>query len=276
MPWSPRDRLRGQQWKDLLREVAAEHRPIGLAQLAPALQADALGGELGQTALEQTLRIALQLRAQTDEDGIELLLRAEPVLARLSAADLQRVLEGADLDHEELVEIGAEDREEPDPCQQGDCRILRQREHPSIELEPAELAAQEVVARDRLLGNRARRLAQAGDGPLAGDYARREHRHRFPRLPSAASPRAARPFGDELGPCRDGERGERARLMQHGRPHQLHDLGQRYPLEVRPLDRREALAQAPHEPDLQQGSASGRGRHPQQPYLAVGAAEGRA
>src|SRR5207244_6864960 len=100
VPRSPRDRLRGRQWKDLLREVAADYRPIGLAQLAPALQADALGGELGQTALEQTLRIALQLRAQTDEDGIELLLRAEPVLARLSAADLQRVLEGADLDHE--------------------------------------------------------------------------------------------------------------------------------------------------------------------------------
>src|SRR3989442_14932499 len=101
-------------------------------------------------------------------------------------------------------------------------------------------------------------------------------RSRFPRLPSASSPRAARPFGDELGPRGDGERRERARLMQPGRPDELHDLGQGYPLEIRPLDRREALAQAAHEPDFQQGPARGRRRDPEQPYLAVGAAETRA
>ena len=47
-----------------------------------------------------------------------------------------------DPDHEELVEVGGEDGQEPDPLQQRDGGVLGQLEHPLVEPEPALLAVQ--------------------------------------------------------------------------------------------------------------------------------------
>jgi hypothetical protein len=58
-------------------------------------------------------------------------------------------------DLEELVEVGADDREEADPLQQGDGGILRELKHAAIEAEPTEFAVKHlrvgiITAADRL------------------------------------------------------------------------------------------------------------------------------
>src|SRR5213078_2570995 len=100
---------------------------------------------------------------------------------------------GRDPHHEELVEVGPEDRQEPDAGEEGERAVLRQGEHTAVELEPAELAVQEVVvpARGGLLDRRSPRFPQTGNGPLARDHARGEAA-RISRL--AMRPRSVRPL----------------------------------------------------------------------------------
>ena len=51
-------------------------------------------------------------------------------------------------DHEELVEVGGEDRQELGPLQQGQGRVLGQLEHPLVERQPGQLAVGEAVGRE--------------------------------------------------------------------------------------------------------------------------------
>ena len=55
-------------------------------------------------------------------------------------------------DHEELVEVGREDRQEPHALQQRDVPVLRQLEHPLVEREPGQLAVEEPVVGQRFRG----------------------------------------------------------------------------------------------------------------------------
>src|SRR2546421_714895 len=215
------DRLRRQQGKDLLREIVAQPCPLRLAQVAPTPHADALSPERGEALPLPTVRVPLELGPQPDEDGVELLPRGEPVFAQASVVHLERSLEGTDLHHEELVEVGAEDRQEPDAGEEGERAVFRQGEHPAVEVEPAELAVQEVVApaQGGLLDRRSPRFPQAGDGPLACDHARGDGA-RVSRL--AVRPQSVRPLGHEVGARGDRERRERTRLVQHRRPNPLH------------------------------------------------------
>jgi hypothetical protein len=67
-------RLRGDDRKDLLREVAPERLPLRLGQPCPADDPDALRGECGQ-ARPDAATLALEERADPDRDDVELLLR---------------------------------------------------------------------------------------------------------------------------------------------------------------------------------------------------------
>ena len=49
------------------------------------------------------------------------------------------LLETRDPDHEELVEVGLGDGDEPDPLQQGMPLVARLRKYPVVELQPGEL-----------------------------------------------------------------------------------------------------------------------------------------
>jgi hypothetical protein len=60
--------------------------------------------------------------------------------AGFQAAALQLVEQARDPDHEELVEVRAEDREELDALQQRVGRILRFFQHALLEFQQAELA----------------------------------------------------------------------------------------------------------------------------------------
>ena len=54
-------------------------------------------------------------------------------------------LEAGDPDHEELVEVAGEDRQEPRPLEQRQVVVLGQLEHPLVEAQPGQLAVEEAV-----------------------------------------------------------------------------------------------------------------------------------
>ena len=74
-------------------------------------------------------------------DAVELLARRHAVGPGADGdARLHLLLQAADADHEELVEVGREDGQELEPFQQRHRRVLRFLQHPAIELQPAQLA----------------------------------------------------------------------------------------------------------------------------------------
>ena len=108
-------------------------------------------------------------------DRLEDLPRGQPGRGRDRDARGDAALEAGHPDHEELVEVGREDRQEPHPLQQRDVRVLGQLEHPLVERQPGELAVEEPVVGQRLggvdvlrrcsaLGACARRCARPGPG----------------------------------------------------------------------------------------------------------------
>ena len=62
-------------------------------------------------------------------------------------AGVDAALEAGDADHEELVEVGREDREEPDAFEQRDLGIRGEVEDAFIEGQPAEFAIEEAICR---------------------------------------------------------------------------------------------------------------------------------
>ena len=80
-------------------------------------------------------------------------------------------LESGDPHHEELVEVGGEDRQEAHPLQQREAGVLGELEHPAVEVQPGDLAVQEPV-RLEVVGPRVvRRLdveGLAADGAQVG------------------------------------------------------------------------------------------------------------
>src|SRR6266550_2251157 len=86
-------------------------------------------------------------RPQPDRDRIELFRRRQAVWRALDDSPRHLVLQGPDVDHEELVEVGAEDREEAQPREQRRPRILGQCEDSRIELERGQEIVDELVRR---------------------------------------------------------------------------------------------------------------------------------
>ena len=97
-----------------------------------------------------------------------------------------RRIRPADPDHEELIQVAREDRQEPDPLQQREGLVLGELEHPLVEPQPAFLAVE--VAAGRKIGP----LLVAPSAGLAGRTADRSSWALMPsRLSSSCG--AARP-----------------------------------------------------------------------------------
>ena len=73
-------------------------------------------------------------------DEPELLLGREAVGAAFGHRRLELLVQARDPDHEELVEVRVEDREELDPFEERPGRTQRFFENPAIEREPGDLA----------------------------------------------------------------------------------------------------------------------------------------
>ena len=122
-----------------------------------------------------------------------------PDAARTATPGGDPALEAGHPDHEELVEVAGEDRQEADPLQQRQRRVLGQLEHPLVEAQPGQLAVEEPV------GSASSRSTSA---PRARTAARRRR--------SRCRPRAAR------SPAHRGRRRPRwsdagVGLVGHGR-----------------------------------------------------------
>jgi len=96
-------------------------------------------GQLAQQHLAARLRLGRELLAG-DADRVQLLRRREPVRAGIERAGFDLIDEPSHSDHEELVQVGAEDREELHPLQQRVGGVLRLFENPLLEGEQAQFA----------------------------------------------------------------------------------------------------------------------------------------
>ena len=153
------DRERGEDREDLRGEVVTQAPPLLLRQVVPAQDADALVLQLRADVVEEHPRVRVGDRLAASRDARQLLPRGEAVGAADGQARLVAALEPGDADHVELVEVRGEDREELGPLQQRLARVLGQREHAGVEVEPRQLAVEIAVVgqlRDRVRRTRGR------------------------------------------------------------------------------------------------------------------------
>src|SRR5690606_996412 len=114
----------------------------GLLRRGPAVeleQADALGGEGGEDLLLKDLVLLFDEPLGDALDLTQGALRGAAVGADLRQAEADLLLDARDPDLVELVQVGAEDRQEPQPLEQRQALVLGLLQHPTVELELAQL-----------------------------------------------------------------------------------------------------------------------------------------
>jgi hypothetical protein len=133
------DRERSQHRKDLLPEHRVQLAQLALGDIGGADERDAgFGKGRDDVAVEQadlTVDQALDPGANDPEllEGRHTVRRGD----RHRGQDL--FLEPRHPNLEEIVEVLAEDRQEPDPFEDGKLGILRHGQHPLVEIEPGQL-----------------------------------------------------------------------------------------------------------------------------------------
>ena len=144
-------------------------------------------------------------------DAAQLLARRQAVGGPHRQAHLVAALEPGDPHHVELVEVRGEDRQELGPLEQRQRRVRGQRQHPGVEVEPAQFAVEvAVLGQGGGLGAvGGRRVAAGGASGAAVSPAlrRRVDRHPFGVVRSClARLRSSRPIIPHR-PCSSGHRG---------------------------------------------------------------------
>ena len=165
------DRERGEHREDLPAEELAQPVLLALAQLVPADQRDALVRQRRLHLLGEHRRVAGRELVRLLADRLQDLPRGQPRRGRDRDAGGDAALEAGHPDHEELVEVGREDRQEPHPLQQRDVLVLGQLEHALVEGEPGELAVEEPVRRAAARGRRCA-PSRSALGHVLGDVPR--------------------------------------------------------------------------------------------------------
>jgi len=269
----PRHGLWRDEREDFLPEVAAQQLLLGRRQVRPAQHAHAARSERRQAYVRETASLPVEQGPHADPDGVDLLVHSEPAHThrqRPTPAGRRRALERVDTHHEKLVQISAQDGQEADPGEQRDARVLRQLQHPSVELEQAQIAVQEVLrARTVDVGNGGAQCQIGQSHPTLAGLARRRRPRGLARPP---------PLREDVRPGRHRERRESPRVAQHGRAGRGEQVAERQPLEPSGDTRAAAARDPPRQPDLEHRSharQSSRCRA-EEPHLSVGAAEKRA
>ncbi|GAA3505922.1 hypothetical protein GCM10019016_130360 [Streptomyces prasinosporus] len=120
-----------------------------LRELVPADQVDALLREGGGDVLVVAGGVPGHQLAGAGPDHLQHLARLEAGGGAGGHAGGYAPLEAGHPDHEELVQVAGEDREEVRPLQQRGLGILGQFEHPLVERQPTALAVEETALRQR-------------------------------------------------------------------------------------------------------------------------------
>src|SRR5262245_33815438 len=142
MPGIDRER-RDDRVEDAPEIVLEERALLGRRLLRPD-DRDALRGEEGLDLLQEAPVLLVHQLVDPSHDGAERGGGGETVRAGRRVPRAELSLEPRDAHHEELVEIGAEDGEELHALQQGHDGILSLLEDAGVELEPGELAIDEI------------------------------------------------------------------------------------------------------------------------------------
>ena len=133
---------RRQDGEHLLLEVALDPVPLGLAPLGALEHANALRGQRWQQLLvEHPVLVFDQLVHHAGDAGQDLAV-VQPIGSGPAHAELHALHHAGDAHLEELVQVGADDGHEAQALQQRHLRVPRQLQHPSLELQGAELPVQ--------------------------------------------------------------------------------------------------------------------------------------
>ena len=107
-------------------------------------------GECGQDMVDDVVRVFVLQAMRLFADGAELLAWAQTAWRGDGDAGVDAAFEAGHADHEEFVEVGGEDCAEIGAFEQGNVFVLRELEDTLVEFQPAELAVEEPVGRQRL------------------------------------------------------------------------------------------------------------------------------
>jgi hypothetical protein len=129
----------GQDRQDLPGEPLAQAPLLRRLELLVGDDAYARLLERGEDLLPQYVALLGEEALGVIVDAGELLLGGHPVGDGVGQLGGDLLLEPCDPDHEELVEVGLGDGDEPDPLQQGMPLVARLRQDPVVEGQPREL-----------------------------------------------------------------------------------------------------------------------------------------
>ena len=134
------ERQRRQDGRDLALEVAREVRRQILRVVGRLEEPDAVRGQLRPQRVGPALGLLVEHLPRAGADERELLLGRQSVGRDVLAVRAQLLLQRRDANHEELVEVRADDGEELDALEDRVPPVARLVEHALVERQPAELA----------------------------------------------------------------------------------------------------------------------------------------
>ena len=141
---------RRQNREHLLTVVARQALLFGGGELVPAQQHDLFLRQVGKNVIDHVVRVLVLQAVRLLADGAQLLPWAQSGGGRHGDAGVDAALQTCDANHEELVEVVREDRGEACAFDDRQIFVLGKFEDSLVELQPAQLAVEEAVVRQRL------------------------------------------------------------------------------------------------------------------------------
>ena len=197
------DGERREHGEDALGEEVVEGLTVVLVEVVPAHDGDALLLEGRTHVVLEDAGVLLHQLVREPGDALDELARLEPGGGAHGQPGGDAALEARDADHEVLVEVVGEDREEAGALEERHGGVHGELEHPLVELQPGQLALEVAVCRQVVLVVALRSRADepavggAGRDAAVGDGAR--ERADLGRL----ARRLARAVGGGVGRSRD-------------------------------------------------------------------------
>ncbi|OEI67462.1 hypothetical protein Cus16_2897 [Curtobacterium sp. ER1/6] len=145
------DRERHEHREDLLVEVLAHAQPVGLVEVGPVLDVDARGVEVRLERVDERLGVPVLQLVRLRRDVPQDVARGAAHVRRHRDAGVDAALQPGHPDHEELVEVRREDRQEVRALEERLRAVLTELEHALVEAQPAQLAVEVAVRGQRLV-----------------------------------------------------------------------------------------------------------------------------
>ncbi len=141
------DRQWGEDREDVVGEVVAELVLLGRRELVPPDDGDALMVEGRTHLLVEDPGLDVEQLVADPGDVLQDLSGLEPGCRTGRDTGRDAALEAGHADHEELVQVGGEDREVAGPLEQRHVLVGRQLQHALVELQPGHFPVEEAVGR---------------------------------------------------------------------------------------------------------------------------------